>query len=239
MLYNQKTKCFILTIDTIGEFEEREEALFSDDVISQKYSIKEIHEYIKGYQFQVILDKYKSIAFKTILFQFRTLEPMSVAFAASRNKVERENIYRNAIKSYGTISVNPKGGYSPASEDDEDNADEYSFGLENIYDNDTINLVIENDSKLSEDLLKKIDSKIEPSSITNYKHIARTPLVDEFIRSRKDWSLWIHTQGMDLDLYKRFLTAYADYIEDIFVMTTSDVLDTLIEEFPNISFKKI
>lgn len=242
MLYNNQNKCFYLTKETILEFETREDALISEDIRSHAYSTEEIQNYIKCNQFQKVLVNCKSLAFKTLLFQYRNFESISIAFAVSRNKVERSNTYRKAIDSFGTIAVNDYGGYSPATLEEVENCGEYSFGLENIYENkDEINhLIIENDEKVPQDLLIELPEGLEPSVITNYKHIASAPIVDKYIRTKEDWTLWVHTQGMDIDLYKRFLTAYSKNIDTIMVKTESkDLVHSLAKDFPDISFKMI
>jgi hypothetical protein len=235
MLYNTKKKTFVLTKETINEFEEREEALILEDIRNNVYSTEEINMYIREENFQKILKKAKSLTVKTMLFQYSNYENLSILEAIARNKEERINIYQKAIKSFGIISVNNKGGYSPATEEDIKESIEYSFGLENITDNNTKNLIIENDEKVSFEF-----SEIKnPSVITNYKHIFLEKVVDNFIRSRKDWNLWIYTQGMDMNLYRKFLTIYGEFIEVINVKTESNSVLTLSKEFPEISFNLI
>jgi len=240
MLYNTKTKCFTITKETLQKFMDRERSLVNEDLKNHLYTTSEIFKYVHSNQLQHILEKAKSLSYRTLLFQYYTGKSLSVLQAIGLSTMELNDTYSSALEDSAAIIINQNGGYTPISDIDTTDLVEYSFELDNLTDNNTMNLVIENDKEPSKKLLGLIDSYFEPSVITNYKHIAKYSKINDFILSRNDWTLWIETQGMDINLYKMFLTNYQNNIEQIFVLTSNDkILSELSAEFPNIELKKI
>lgn len=239
MLFIKNKNLFLVRKETLKDYVQLQEIRFQNDIENHMtYSVEFIHRLVHQYKFQHRLDNYQSVGHKNLLFQYHTFQPLTILQAAMLHKDDHLASLEKYVNQYEFVAVNENGGFCPYTPEDTDEIVQYEYISDYIYDNNTLNLVIENSAVIDNELLEIIDSNIEPSHIVHYKHIAREKKVDEFIRSRKDWTLWIYTQGMDNDLYINFLNAYQDYIEDIMVKTSkTGLVEKLSEAYPKITFR--
>jgi len=233
-------RMFLLNQDTFKDYENLQEIRFKDDIRNHRiYTQNYIFDLVKNYKYQTTLTKFKSIGHRNLMFSFSSRKSMSIPQAAIIHKVDHLMSLKKHVNGCEYTIVNENGGFCEYTMDSDDIIEEYNYLSELMYDNDTMNLVIENDGVLDNTLLKLIDSNIEPSYILHYKDIARIPTVNEFLKSRTDWVIWVYTQGMDLDLYRNFLTIYKDNIESVMVKTSSEVFEQIKDEFNDIDIIRI
>jgi len=235
MKYNPKTESFIIDKNTFIEYRQLEEIRFKKDLLNTTlYSTEYIFDKVHNYKFQDILTKYQSVGFRTLLFSFHTMQRMSILQAAVLKKNDFLKNLEKFLQKVEYVTINKNGGFSEFSRDFK-NLEEYIYLTDFLIDNQTNNLIIENNGEVEAFFLKLVPEKT--SQILHYKDIAHENFIHDFLTSRNDWILWIYTQGMDSHLYEKFLDNYQHFIKKINIKTSNEkVISLFKEKYQNIEF---